>query len=65
MSFQMPFERDRSILVACIKCHTPIAKIEVKLMYRIGFYICESCFRRIDKQLPKIEEKITNELDIN
>lgn len=62
MSFHQPFERDRSILVACIKCHTPIARIEIKMMYRIGFYICESCFRRIDSVLPKIEEKIECEL---
>jgi hypothetical protein len=47
----MPFERDRSILVACIKCHTPLAQIEVKMMHRIGFYICESCFRKIDKPI--------------
>lgn len=55
MSYQ-PFERDRSILVACIKCHNPIAQLEVKMMYRIGFYICESCFQRIDKPITKIED---------
>ena len=55
-------ERDRSIIVECIKCHTKIARIEVRAMFKLGFYICESCFQLLDKPLPKIkEEPVFNE----
>lgn len=57
-------ERDRSIIVECIKCATKIARIDVKSMYKLGFYICESCFQRLDKPLPKIKEEVVfNEIN--
>jgi len=55
MDLQM---RDRSIIVQCIKCHTNIARIEVKAMYRIGFYICESCFKKMDMPFQELKDEI-------
>jgi hypothetical protein len=46
----MPFEKDRSIEVNCIKCGLRIAKIDIKCVFKIGFYICETCFLKLDKQ---------------
>ena len=54
-------ERDRGIIVQCIKCSTKIARIEVKAMFRLGFYICESCFIKLDKPLAKEKEVPFNE----
>lgn len=56
----MPTARDRSMRVQCIKCSIPIAVLEIKAMLKIGFYICESCFKKLDKPLPK--EKNNNDI---
>lgn len=55
--FQMLQERDRSIIIKCIKCQTNLARIEIKSMFRLGFYICESCFGKLDKPISKEKEK--------
>ena len=59
MEYQMHIDRDRAINVQCIKCLTPVARVEIRTVFKIGFYICEQCFKRLDKPLAKaIQEEI-------
>ena len=37
--------RDRSVMCHCINCGQKIAKIEVLAVIKIGFYICEICWK--------------------
>ena len=53
MEYQLPQGRDRSIVVTCIKCGVNIARIEIKNIFKLGMYICEGCFVKLDRPLPK------------
>lgn len=54
-NFSQPMHRDRSLIVKCIKCSQPLAKIEIQQVYKIGMYLCEHCFLKLDQ--PKKENK--------
>lgn len=60
MDFDMQQHRDRSIMVQCIKCSTRIAQIEIRNMFRTGFYICETCFLKLEEAVSKINKKEIN-----
>jgi len=47
-NFSQPINRDRSIVIRCIKCTQPLAKIEIQQVFKIGMYLCEHCFLTLD-----------------
>lgn len=43
--------------VQCVKCNVKIAWIVVKQVYKVGLYICENCFNRLDGMRDKVVKK--------
>lgn len=57
-AFATQFERDRAIIVHCIKCNVPLARLEVKAVYKIAMYVCEQCFFKLEKGNRNEKESI-------
>jgi len=52
-----PRNRETIHIAKCIKCNSDLASIKVFATFKIGFYICDQCFQRLDRKPP--EQKLT------